>query len=249
MGARCPRRRRCMSSPELRNPPPSVGAFLLRRHPREDELTGVRPTPPTGAFLPAAPTPGGSGRSRPESPHRRRTRAGPGALPRGPGGASEERRRRVPRPAVEVTLELELPRGVVARHVADLAEDRPLGPPGAIVAAEAPEDPAVGVGVAAVERVLVVELDQDLERRPRRRRSTRASSCPTACAGSCGSAPRARAAAARRSRARRAFRRARTRRGRKSSAADRRRASRGSRAPSRAATRSDRSPRGGWRRS
>jgi uncharacterized membrane protein len=43
-------------------------------------------------------------------------------------------------------------------HVADLAEDLLLGPI-PVVLAQDPEDVGVGVGVAAVEAVLVVEVE------------------------------------------------------------------------------------------
>src|SRR5262245_15420020 len=64
-----------------------------------------------------------------------------GCPPRLPGSAAEPR---------QVRSQGELPRGAVRAHVADLAEDGPLGAPGAIIAAEDPEDARVGVGVPAV---------------------------------------------------------------------------------------------------
>ena len=43
--------------------------------------------------------------------------------------------------------------GVGGRHVADLAEDGSFGSPGAIVAAQAPENPTVRIRIAAVEAI------------------------------------------------------------------------------------------------
>jgi hypothetical protein len=58
-----------------------------------------------------------------------------------------------------VRLDVELRPGRLERHVADGAVDRPTVE-GPIEAPEAPEDPAVAVRVATVERVLVVEVLQ-----------------------------------------------------------------------------------------
>src|SRR5262245_43829844 len=52
-----------------------------------------------------------------------------------------------------------LPCGILRAHVSDRAEDRPLGPPGAIVS---PQDPhnfiVVRVWIATVQRVFVVQV-------------------------------------------------------------------------------------------
>src|SRR5581483_11389641 len=69
-----------------------------------------------------------------------------------------------------VVLHADFASGVLGAHVSDLAEDGPHGPPRAIVAAENPEDAAVGVRIPAVQGVLVVQLDHDLERLLGRRR-------------------------------------------------------------------------------
>ena len=63
---------------------------------------------------------------------------------------------------VELALE---PPGV---HVAHLAEDRPLGP-GAVVQPERPGDIGVGIGIAPVEKVLVVQIQGGPKRRGRLR--------------------------------------------------------------------------------
>src|SRR4051812_41408069 len=61
-------------------------------------------------------------------------------------------------PAREVAGHVELLRRVLRTHPAHHAEDRPFGP-GPVEAAEAPEDAAVRVGIATVDRPAVVELD------------------------------------------------------------------------------------------
>ena len=76
------------------------------------------------------------------------------------------------RVALQVVLDADLPGGVLGGHVADRPEDRTLRDPRAVVAAQHPEDAAVGVRVAAVERVLVVQLDHHRQGLARRRRST-----------------------------------------------------------------------------
>ena len=60
-----------------------------------------------------------------------------------------------------------LPRALVA-HEPDRAEDRPLGPGAIVLAADRPGHAGVAVGVASVHLVAVVEIQRDLERRPRR---------------------------------------------------------------------------------
>ena len=64
----------------------------------------------------------------------------------------------LPPPPRDVVLEVELPPGARAGHRAHRAEDGALGPR-AVVQAEAPRDVRVTVGIAAVERPPVVQVD------------------------------------------------------------------------------------------
>src|SRR5690606_31382231 len=64
---------------------------------------------------------------------------------------------------LEVSAHVQLAGGVVAAHVTDFAEDRTLRPPRAVVAAEHPEDSRPGVRIAAIDGVLIVEVDQRLQ--------------------------------------------------------------------------------------
>ena len=66
--------------------------------------------------------------------------------------------------ALEVLLQRQFAGRVGGAHVADLAEDLALGPPGAIVTAQDPKDAGVGIGVATVDGVLVVERDHGFQR-------------------------------------------------------------------------------------
>ena len=61
--------------------------------------------------------------------------------------------------AFEVAFDAEFTSGVLAAHIADFSEDRTFRSPGAIIAAEAPEDAAVGIGIAAIDGVFVVEVN------------------------------------------------------------------------------------------
>src|ERR1700721_3429702 len=58
----------------------------------------------------------------------------------------------------QVILHREFAGGVMRAHIADGAEDGALRTPRTVVAAEAPENAAVGIGVAAIERIFVVEM-------------------------------------------------------------------------------------------
>ena len=62
---------------------------------------------------------------------------------------------------MEIFAEGEFAGGVGGGHEADGAEDGAFGAPGTVEAAEAPEDAGVGVGVAVVEGVFVVEVKHD----------------------------------------------------------------------------------------
>src|SRR5579871_5270131 len=60
---------------------------------------------------------------------------------------------------LDVVFHADFSGGILRTHVTHFPEDRSLGSPRPIVAAEAPEDSAVGVRIAAVQTILVVELD------------------------------------------------------------------------------------------
>jgi hypothetical protein len=57
---------------------------------------------------------------------------------------------------------------VFRAHVPDKAENGALGTPGMVITAKHPKDSAVGIGIAAVEAELVVELNHDGDSVPRR---------------------------------------------------------------------------------
>src|ERR1700690_3347274 len=59
---------------------------------------------------------------------------------------------------------------IFGAHIADRAEYGPFWPPGMVVAAEAPENPVIGVRIAAVKGVPIIQLDHDFERLLRRAR-------------------------------------------------------------------------------
>src|SRR4051812_39183340 len=60
--------------------------------------------------------------------------------------------------ALQILFHAQLSCGAGGRHVPHGAEDRTLRP-WPIVASKHPENPAVGIRIASVERVLVVDLD------------------------------------------------------------------------------------------
>ncbi len=62
-----------------------------------------------------------------------------------------------------VVFRTKLLSGAVGRHIPDLAEDIPFHPR-TIVFAETPKDPRIGVRVAAVQTVFVVQMFQNSER-------------------------------------------------------------------------------------
>ena len=66
-------------------------------------------------------------------------------------------------PTVQVTLDRHLAGRIIARHEANLSKDWSFGAPSAIVSPEHPEDPAVRVGIATIQGVLVVQFDHDLQ--------------------------------------------------------------------------------------
>ena len=70
----------------------------------------------------------------------------------------------------DVTFDFQLAGRVLTGHVPNLAEDRPLRPPRAVVPAEAPEDAGVGVWVSPIEGEFVVELHHGVEGLARRGR-------------------------------------------------------------------------------
>src|ERR1700727_634976 len=63
----------------------------------------------------------------------------------------------------EVVLHVQLASGVVRTHVTDGAENRAFGSPGTVIAAETPENSTVGIRIAAIEGVAVIQFDQDFE--------------------------------------------------------------------------------------
>jgi hypothetical protein len=66
--------------------------------------------------------------------------------------------------SAKMLLDFQFSLRVCGAHVADSSEHRAFWSPGAVIAAEAPEDSAVGVGIAPVDSEAVVELDHDVER-------------------------------------------------------------------------------------
>ena len=62
----------------------------------------------------------------------------------------------------KIGFDVEFAGGIGGAHVADGAEDGTFGP-GAIIPAKAPEDSGIGVGIAAVDGVAIVEFDHDFQ--------------------------------------------------------------------------------------
>src|ERR1700722_10071000 len=63
----------------------------------------------------------------------------------------------------EVFVDVQFASRVVRTHVTNGAKNGALGSPGAIIAAQAPKNSAVGIRIAAIEGVAVIQFDQDFE--------------------------------------------------------------------------------------
>jgi hypothetical protein len=62
---------------------------------------------------------------------------------------------------LDVAFHRNFARGVFGAHVADEAKDGAFGSPKTIIATKNPEDPAVGIRIASIETIFVVEFDHD----------------------------------------------------------------------------------------
>src|ERR1700721_1189398 len=63
----------------------------------------------------------------------------------------------------KVFVDVQLASRVFRTHVTNGAENRALGSPGPIIATQAPKNSTVGIWIAAIEGVAVIQFDEDFE--------------------------------------------------------------------------------------
>jgi hypothetical protein len=62
-----------------------------------------------------------------------------------------------------IFVDVEFASSILATHVANRTENRPLRAPRTVIAAQAPEDPAVRIGIATIECIPIVQFHHDFE--------------------------------------------------------------------------------------